>query len=204
MNNGFICESANIETLDPAFADMPIVRERRDDVSSAACCRIRSASAAPTPRSCSSGWTRERSIQHSGKVRDDDGADARQARAGHGGRQRSLDRLGHRQNARRARREPRLHLSGRGAGPTREAAGRVGRLRSRAAVRRRGHRLGRRSVRSDRGAMGLARFSRPRHRVLRQERAEGPLRRHHAREFHAHHDDLLLLVHRGRPSALPR
>ena len=32
MNNGFICESANIETIDPAFADMPIVRERRDDV----------------------------------------------------------------------------------------------------------------------------------------------------------------------------
>jgi len=30
MNNGFICESANIETIDPAFADMPIVRERRD------------------------------------------------------------------------------------------------------------------------------------------------------------------------------
>jgi len=32
MNNGFICESANIEELDPEFADMPIVRERRDDV----------------------------------------------------------------------------------------------------------------------------------------------------------------------------
>jgi 3-oxoacyl-[acyl-carrier-protein] synthase-1 len=32
MNNGFICESANIETLDPAFADMPIVRERKDNV----------------------------------------------------------------------------------------------------------------------------------------------------------------------------
>jgi 3-oxoacyl-[acyl-carrier-protein] synthase-1 len=32
MNSGFICESANIETLDPAFADMPIVRARRDDV----------------------------------------------------------------------------------------------------------------------------------------------------------------------------
>jgi 3-oxoacyl-[acyl-carrier-protein] synthase I len=30
MNNGFICESANIESLDPTFADMPIVRERRD------------------------------------------------------------------------------------------------------------------------------------------------------------------------------
>src|SRR6202011_4522741 len=32
MNNGFICESANIDNLDPAFTDMPIVRERRDGV----------------------------------------------------------------------------------------------------------------------------------------------------------------------------
>jgi 3-oxoacyl-[acyl-carrier-protein] synthase I len=32
MNNRFICESAHIEELDPAFADMPIVRERRDNV----------------------------------------------------------------------------------------------------------------------------------------------------------------------------
>ena len=32
MNNGFVCESANIETIDPNFADMPIMRERRDDV----------------------------------------------------------------------------------------------------------------------------------------------------------------------------
>ena len=32
MSNGFICESANIENLDPAFADVPIVRERRDNV----------------------------------------------------------------------------------------------------------------------------------------------------------------------------
>ena len=31
MKNGFICESANIEELDPDFEDMPIVRERRDD-----------------------------------------------------------------------------------------------------------------------------------------------------------------------------
>jgi 3-oxoacyl-[acyl-carrier-protein] synthase-1 len=31
MKNGFICESANIEELDPEFEDMPIVRERRDD-----------------------------------------------------------------------------------------------------------------------------------------------------------------------------
>ncbi len=33
MRNGFICESAHIEEIDPAFADMPIVRKRRDDVS---------------------------------------------------------------------------------------------------------------------------------------------------------------------------
>jgi 3-oxoacyl-[acyl-carrier-protein] synthase-1 len=32
MNNGFICESANIETIDPAVADMPIVRKRQDNV----------------------------------------------------------------------------------------------------------------------------------------------------------------------------
>jgi 3-oxoacyl-[acyl-carrier-protein] synthase-1 len=32
MNNGFVCESANVENLDPAFADVPIVRERRDNV----------------------------------------------------------------------------------------------------------------------------------------------------------------------------
>jgi 3-oxoacyl-[acyl-carrier-protein] synthase-1 len=33
MNNGFICESANIEEIDPELADMPIVRERMDNVS---------------------------------------------------------------------------------------------------------------------------------------------------------------------------
>jgi 3-oxoacyl-[acyl-carrier-protein] synthase I len=32
MNNGFLCESANIENIDPAFADMPILRERKDNV----------------------------------------------------------------------------------------------------------------------------------------------------------------------------
>ena len=30
LNNGFICESANIDELDPAFEDVPIVRKRRD------------------------------------------------------------------------------------------------------------------------------------------------------------------------------
>jgi 3-oxoacyl-[acyl-carrier-protein] synthase I len=32
MKNGFICESANIENLDPDVADVPIVRERQDGV----------------------------------------------------------------------------------------------------------------------------------------------------------------------------
>src|SRR6201993_1846485 len=32
MNNGFICESANIDALDSDFADMPIVRDRQDNV----------------------------------------------------------------------------------------------------------------------------------------------------------------------------
>jgi len=32
MQSGFICESANIDNLDPDFADMPIVRERKDNI----------------------------------------------------------------------------------------------------------------------------------------------------------------------------
>jgi 3-oxoacyl-[acyl-carrier-protein] synthase-1 len=31
MNNGFICESANIDELDPEFADVPVVRKRQDN-----------------------------------------------------------------------------------------------------------------------------------------------------------------------------
>ena len=31
MNNGFICESANIDELDPEFADVPIARKREDN-----------------------------------------------------------------------------------------------------------------------------------------------------------------------------
>jgi 3-oxoacyl-[acyl-carrier-protein] synthase-1 len=30
LNNGFACESAHIETLDPAFADLPILRQRKE------------------------------------------------------------------------------------------------------------------------------------------------------------------------------
>jgi 3-oxoacyl-[acyl-carrier-protein] synthase-1 len=31
LNNGFLAESANIQEMDPAVADMPILRERRDN-----------------------------------------------------------------------------------------------------------------------------------------------------------------------------
>jgi 3-oxoacyl-[acyl-carrier-protein] synthase-1 len=31
MNNGFICESAHIDEIDPAVADMNIVRQRIDN-----------------------------------------------------------------------------------------------------------------------------------------------------------------------------
>ena len=50
MQNSFICESANIDNLDPAFADMNIVRQRRDNQQLGAVCPIPSALAAPTPR----------------------------------------------------------------------------------------------------------------------------------------------------------
>ena len=32
MQNGFLCESAHIEELDPDMADMPILRQRQDNV----------------------------------------------------------------------------------------------------------------------------------------------------------------------------
>jgi 3-oxoacyl-[acyl-carrier-protein] synthase I len=32
LNNGFLCESAHIDELDPAFADMPILRARKDNI----------------------------------------------------------------------------------------------------------------------------------------------------------------------------
>ena len=59
MHNGFVCESANIAELDPAFADMPIVRKRIDNAKLGPCCRTRSALAAPTRRWCSSGLTHD-------------------------------------------------------------------------------------------------------------------------------------------------
>ena len=46
--------------------------------------------------------------------------------------------------------------------------------------------------------LGRARLRRARARLLRPQRAAGPLRRHHARELQQHHGDLVLLLHRDR------
>ena len=63
MENDFICVSANIDELDPAADDMPIVLERQDDAGSAACSPTASASAAPTRRWSSSASTGSSDIQ---------------------------------------------------------------------------------------------------------------------------------------------
>ena len=55
MQNGFICESANIEELDPAVAEAPIsCASASTTPRSTPPCPTASASAAPTPRWCSS------------------------------------------------------------------------------------------------------------------------------------------------------
>jgi enoyl-[acyl-carrier protein] reductase I len=64
MKAGFIGKSAHIETLDPEFEGMPIVRERIDDARSIPCCPTPSGSAAPTRRWSSSATMAE--VQMSG------------------------------------------------------------------------------------------------------------------------------------------
>ena len=60
------------------------------------------------------------------------------------------------------------------------------------------HRQRRFRFRSAAHEMGRAGFSGPRHRLSDKNELQGPLCRHHARKFLAHHADLLLLLHRGR------
>ena len=217
MSNGFICESANIVNLDPAFADMPIVRERRDGVTLGLravelvrlrrhqCVgRVQAAGRVslnnlfrPPGGHAAGGQQTTDGVSHAG-------ADAGKTRADHGGRQRPFDRLGHRPHAWR-RMAPRWRFTYQGEAlgsrvrPLADSVGSelvlpcdVDNIASVDAV-----------FATIKAEMGRARFPRARHRVLRQERAQGPLCRHHAREFRAHHDDLLLLVHRIWPSAPP-
>ena len=69
------------------------------------------------------------------------------------------------------------------------------------ALRRRRRSQPRYRVRNAGRTVGAARLRRPRHRLLGQGAAEGPLRRDDGRELRHDHADLLLLVHRGAASA---
>ena len=104
------------------MADMPIVRERGDNAK-LGCVLSNSFGFGGTNASV---VFKRLDVHRIAMTR----TDAGQARPGHGGRQRPFDRLGHRQDAGRARRRARLHLSGRGARPARQAARRVGRRAS--------------------------------------------------------------------------
>ncbi len=78
-----------------------------------------------------------------------------------------------------------------------------GRFENPHALRCRGCLDRRRGVRRAQIGMGHGRFRRACARLFRQERAQGPLCRYDAREFRAHHGDLLLLLYRDRARAPP-
>jgi hypothetical protein len=150
MNNGFICESANIEEIDPAFADMPIVRERRDNAKLG--CVLSNAFGFGGTNRDSGRCSPASNVLAAGHLRPWDALHtsgpqmrlmAANAALIAGGRQRPFHRLGHRQAACRAGRRARLHLPDAGAGQAGGAAGALARFRVRASLRRR-HEAGRR------------------------------------------------------------
>ena len=220
MNNGFICESAQYRGARPGVRRHEHrAQAHRQRPARHGPVELASASAAPTrPSFCSvlvglsgpAGPQRSTTCgprragqqpKHEGGSRD--GSDARQARPHHGRRQRSFDRLGHRQGAGRAGRGARLHLSGRGA---RQAGARRWPQSPRLGARR-CPATSRTSPRVDAAFATLdkswdaPRFRRPRHRLFRQAQLKGRYADHHAGEFLPHDGDLLLLLHRDRASA---
>ena len=193
MQNGFICESANIENIDPAMADMPIVRERVDNAKLG--CRAVE-------------FVRVRRHQRIGRVQaarclEKEKISMTELMKGKRGLVMGVANdhsiaWGIAKTLAEHGAELAFTYPGRGAGPAGQAAGGIAQKQDHPALRRRGHRLGRCGVRRDQEAMGHDGLHGPRHRLLRQERTEGPLRRHHAGELPAHHGDLLLLVHGSR------
>ena len=101
MQNGFICESAHIDEIDPAFADMPIVRKRRDNVRLGAV--LSNSFGFGGDQRHDRVQARRRLTTQRRSERDEIWPDERQARPRDGRRQRSFDRLGHRPGAGRRR-----------------------------------------------------------------------------------------------------
>ena len=130
--------------------------------------------------------------------------DGGQARPGHGRRQPSFDRLGHRPGVPEGRRGARPDLPGRPAQEARRAAGRRNRRRGRRPLRRDRHGDRRCGLRPGARHVGRARFRRPRHRLLRPRAAHRPLRRHDGGQLLPHHAHLLLLADGRRPAGAAR
>ena len=195
MQNGFICESAHIEEIDPAFADMPIVRgaarrraprrgalqflrfrrRQRDDRS-----QTRRRLTAQEVSGMKSGLMSGKRGLVMGVANDHSIAwGIAQALAAQGAE------LAFTYQGEALEKRVRPLAESLGSQPV-------------AALRRRGRRLARRGFRRARGEMGRPRFRRPLHRLFRPQRAQGPLRRHDARELRPHDGHFGVLLHRDR------
>ncbi len=124
----------------------------------------------------------------------------RQARDHLRRRQQPLHRVGNRPRRPRRRGRTGVHLPGRGAGEARPSARPGTRRESARPLRRHRRRDDRRGVRRGGKGVGLDRFRRPLHRLLRQGPADRPLHRDDRGQFHQVAGDFLLLLHRRSPS----
>ena len=223
MNNGFICESANITELDPVFADMPIVRKRIDNAKlgtvlsnsfgfggtnatlvfkrmDATEARDAARHAGhPPPRS---GPQHHRAAPPVSRIKGGISACHRSMQGKRGlimgvANDHSIA-WGMARTLAAHGAELAFTYQGDALGKRVKPLAQSLNVAAGAALRRRGHRQRRRRVRGAAAKLGHAGFPGPRHRLLRQERAARPLCRHHARELLAHHADLVLLLHRGR------
>jgi hypothetical protein len=172
MQGDFIAASANVTELDPALRPGEIATERVDGAGSTRCSPTASASAAPTPRWRSAGSRVSRMGIMAGKRGLVMGVANDHSIAW------GIAKTLHDQGAELA-----LTYQGEGFGKrVRPLAESIGAPLV-AAGRRDGRRLARRGVRGHQGGMGQHGLPRPRHRLFRQGRASGPLRRHVAREL---------------------